>query len=140
MGEKVFTKWGLDTCGCIINLSWDRDSSENGRVHTFEGHDKKCHDHGDLMEHHLYNTVLEENQRKNITLQHALDRIPHKLARQIPNKDGTFTNIKKDDLEYNWYFTGEAPNRILNVTFSEPLEQTERQYIEERFPGRVKVH
>lgn len=139
-GERVINKWSPDTCLCVLNYSWIRGSSENGREHTYEGHDRKCHDHGDLMEHHLYNTVLEENQRKNITFQHALDTHPQKLARQIARKDGTKVNIKKEDLDFSFFFTGQAPDRILNVTFSEPLDEMEKRAIEDRFPGKVKVH
>lgn len=140
MGEIVITKWGPDTCGCTLNYSWDRDSSEDTRVHTFEGYDRRCQDHEHLIDHHVYNAVLEENQRKNILLQHALEAHPHKLARQISNRGGGTTRVLKDDIEYKWFFSGRAPDRILNVTFSEPLTQPEKDLIEARFPGKVKVH
>lgn len=143
MGDKVITTWRPDTCGCVLNYSWDRESSEDGRVHTYEGHNLKCHNHGHLMEQHFFETVLEENQRKNITLQHALDNVAtKKLARQIKiglNNTGPEVNVKKDDVEYNWFYAGDAPNRVLHVSFSEPLTDEEKKIIESKFPGKVKV-
>lgn len=139
MGEKVINKWSPDTCGCVINYSWDRDSSENGRVHTFEGSDRKCQDHGNFMEQDLYNVVVEENQRKNIVLQHALDNIPRFTQQKIDRK-GQTTNIKRDDLEYSFFFDGVAPNRILNVMFApDHLTGPEKALVESRFPGKIKV-
>lgn len=164
-GEIVVNKWSPDTCGCVLNYSWIRGSSENGRVHTYEGHDRKCHDHGDLMEQHLYNTVVEENQRKNITLNHAVNIHRVKLAEAIKKGDvngtrwritenGRMVNgsgneepidesnvifVLRQDVNYTWFFTGVAPNRMLNVTFSVPLEKHEKDMIESRFPGNIKV-
>lgn len=159
MGEIVITKWSPDTCKCVLNYSWLRDSDENERVHVFHSVDKVCHDHEhlkgtvvgeshiqgipqDVNSDHLgtYQSVLEENQRKNILLQHALDAHPSKLAHQIVNKKtGAVTNVKQDDVEYTFFFTGTAPHRILNVTFSEELTDAEKRLVEARFPEKVKV-
>lgn len=164
MGEKVITTWGPDTCGCSINYSWDRDSSENSRVHVYEGHNKRCQDHEHLIEEPLYNAVVEENQRKNILLQHAVDAHKTKLADVIKKGDKKSTHWKisrpgfmigpngeepidernvifvlSDDVEFRFFFTGRAPDRVLNVTFSEPLTDAEKALIEARFPDRVKV-
>lgn len=116
------------------------------------------------MEHHLYNTVVEENQRKNITLDHAIRNHKTKLAEGIKKSDREQTRWKvterntismngiEEPLDDNvtlvlkkgenvgFFFTGQAPDRILNLTFTTPLDEMEKRVIEDRFPGRVKVH
>jgi hypothetical protein len=157
MGEIVQTKWSPDTCGCVLNYSWIRDSDENTRVHVFHSADKICQDHehlrrgGGLQTHHLgmvqdvnddalfiYNTVMEENQHKNILIQHVADSTP-KLARQIKNKNGTVTNTIHPDVSFSFFFTETAPERVLNVSFSETLTDQEKALIEAKYPGKIKI-
>lgn len=123
----------------MINYSWDRDSNPNGRIYTFEGSDKKCQDHGNFMEQDLYDTVNEENTRKEITLQFTWDSIPS-LAKKIVDEHGkVIGNGKRDDLQFGYYFDGVAPNRILNLTFSDELNDNDKKTIQSRFPGKVQV-
>lgn len=142
MGEKVITNWSPDSCGCIVEYSWDRDTDETNRVHTFHGHSRRCHDHEHLWNEDVYTTVLEENQRKNITLQHAAEYTPLGEV----NKQGK--RQMRKDVGHNFFFThqgeetetGPGKPRILHLTFSEKLEDRHNNIIEGRFPGLVKVH
>lgn len=157
-GEIIINKWSPDTCGCILNYQWIRGSHEDGRVHVFHSFDKVCPDHENLKGVHpdsgktihgmhqdvngdglsVYNAVLEENQRKNIILQHALDSVPNKLARQKENRFGTVTNVPHENMVYNYFWTG-GPPRVLNCSFYIPLTDHEKGAIENRFSGLVKV-
>ena len=158
MNDIVVTKWSPDTCGCVLNYSWLRDSSEDARVHVYYSADKICQDHehlkrgGGLRQHEIgavqdvnddslfiYNTVIEENQRKNVLIQHIADSQP-RLARIHKNRDGTTVNIIHPDVSFSFFFTETAPERVLNISFSEPLSQQEKTIIEARFPTLVVVH
>jgi hypothetical protein len=125
---------------------------------VFHSTDKICQDHehlrrgGGLKTHHLgmvqdvnddglhiYNTVIQENQMKNVLMQHVADSQP-RLARQIKNRHGMVTaNTIHEDVSVSFFFTETAPDRVLNISFSETLTDGEKALIEARFPGRVKV-
>ena len=61
------TRWSPDTCGCILEYSWDDAQAENVRVHTPSSIVKACPAHlataANAVAH--YNDVLGENLRKN---------------------------------------------------------------------------
>ena len=74
MGLKKFTTWHPDTCGCVLVYSWDRDTTEDERVHTpetFEG----CKHHQGLELHNGHAMVIEENQRKNLVVHLLAERV-----------------------------------------------------------------
>src|ERR1700739_1260591 len=104
MGEKIINSWSPDSCGCIIEYSWDRDTIDNPeqRVHTFHGHSRRCHDHEHIWTEDLYKTVLEENQRKNITLQHAAENTHLGHVVQV-GKEGR--KQLRPDVQHNFFFT-----------------------------------
>src|SRR5438128_1805862 len=60
------TRWRPDTCDCVIEYSWDSESNEDERVHTYHDSHTTCDDH---RTHHKkakhFEVVQEENQRKN---------------------------------------------------------------------------
>ena len=61
--------WSFDTCGCIIEYEWDTEQDENSRVHRARTIIKDCGLHGKTKDkHEHFDVVLEENQRKNISL------------------------------------------------------------------------
>lgn len=150
MGEKCITQWLPDSCGCIVEYSWDRDSDEDTRVHTFHGHSRRCHDHEHLWNEDVYKTVLEENQRKNLTLGHAAEHTPLGETVEVkqPGKQARSQRQMRRDINHNFFFThqgeevetGPDKPRILHLTFSENLEGRHKDIIEARFPGLVKVH
>lgn len=58
-------RWGPDTCDCIIDYEWDDTLSDADRVHTVKQIVKRCEFHQALDDVTHYDTVLEENTRKN---------------------------------------------------------------------------
>jgi len=141
MGEKCITTWGPDTCGCIVEYSWDRDSDESNRVHTFHGHSKRCADHEHLWDQEVYDCVLEENQRKNITLGHAAEQTS--LGHNVEKG-----RRLRPEIKHNFFFTHQGDPtetsvkkpRILHLTFSERVSEEHKQKIEARFQGLIAVH
>ena len=63
------TTWRPDTCDCEIEYAWDDSIPQDGRVHTAHKINRVCPAHvaeTDKVKH--YETVLEENHRKNLTI------------------------------------------------------------------------
>ena len=90
-------RWGPDTCGCIFEETWDTDVAPVNRVHTFVNRVKDDPAHAALTGLEAYNTVRDENRRKNITFKIAL---------------GIEAALKT--LNYTWLFDA---NRVLEVQF-----------------------
>jgi hypothetical protein len=104
-----YTTWTNDTCGCTITYEWDKSTMDTPELRehrpldpnvTLIGHSgpvehhKKCKDHNHLEDtKHHFETVLEENQRKNRAHFH----------------------MNEGSIPIEWYWEGKAPNRILHV-------------------------
>ena len=74
---KQTTTWHPDTCDCIINYEWDDTDPPETRVHTPTGIVKKCAFHqgtSDIKGH--YDSVLEENVRKNVAIKKIKETYP----------------------------------------------------------------
>ena len=108
------TTWHPDTCNCEISYSWDNTLSEENRVHTFSHVDNKCSAHQSLSDQQIYDTISEENPRKNITLERCLTSGPSALY--DTNPDGS--RKLKTTLGFNFSWSGTAPNRVLTVSFT----------------------
>jgi hypothetical protein len=67
MAEKL-TTWSPDTCGCRIEYQWDDEIDATSRTHTFTQTFKTCPAHLSLRGVDLYDALVDENTRKNITL------------------------------------------------------------------------
>jgi hypothetical protein len=104
------TRYSPDTCDCVIEYSWDSTLSEDQRVHTLSTI-SKCSFHSGLSDNTAYNTVFEENPRKNIAYQLILDNGPVGLSDLV---DGT--RQIKPGIFINTVWSGTAPNRVLTVT------------------------
>lgn len=66
---KQITTWSPDTCSCVIEYEWDDIDSPETRAHTHHASIKSCPAHSQhygKAKH--YDTVIEENQRKNKAL------------------------------------------------------------------------
>jgi hypothetical protein len=97
---------------------------------------------------------LEENQRKNITLQHVADSTPlggqhfERVRPTAPNIAVTGHKLMRPEVQHSFWFTHQGEitetsskkRRILHFTFSERLEGPHINTIEGKFPGLVKVH
>lgn len=115
------TNWAPDTCGCQLKYEWDDAVPENQRVTSLSVVNKSCPYHSALLPNQLivYNTIMDENQKKNNSLQVAVDTIPQSLADTVINPDGSTTNYLKSSVAYNWSFSGTAPNRTISITFTQ---------------------
>jgi len=108
------TRWSPDTCDCVIEYSWDTTEPEAIRTHTLSNFINVCSFHQSLADNTTrWNTVLEENPRKNIAHQLILDNGPTGLSDLI---DGT--RQLKNGITINKSWSGTAPNRVLTITVS----------------------
>jgi len=64
---KRVTRWSPDTCGCILEYEWDDAEEETARVLSYKRTIKICPEHSALAGKPLYDQVVSENTRKNIT-------------------------------------------------------------------------
>jgi len=108
------TRWRPDTCDCIIEYSWDDTLSEQNRVHTLSNYVNKCAAHSILStDQDRWNTVFDENPRKSRSLQSVLDNGPTSF---YDIKDGV--RQLKSGIKFDFFWTGTAPNRVLNISFT----------------------
>lgn len=75
MATKV-TRWSPDTCGCVVEYTWDDAIPEDARAHLYEGHVRKCSRHNTITGEPAYAVVQEENTRKNRSMTILADNIP----------------------------------------------------------------
>lgn len=62
---RQLTRWRPDTCGCVVDFSWDSESAEDGRVHVAEAIEP-CELHppsGDLQAD--FAAILAHNRANN---------------------------------------------------------------------------
>lgn len=110
----ITTRWSPDHCSCVVEYTWDNTTDENTRVHNYDNHIHICPDHLNVGPNLSgYNTMLDENQRKNNTLQHLIDNAAAQLS-----ATGTAGGTLKNGITYNFSYTGTAPNRVLNISFT----------------------
>src|SRR5687768_6009042 len=107
------TRWSPDTCSCVFEYTWDDTVAESSRTHTLSTVVNKCATHTSLVNATCYSTVLDENSRKNIALQVALDNGPTTLY----DLSGT-TRTLKPAITYNNSWSGTVPNRVLTISFT----------------------
>lgn len=88
------TTWSPDTCDCIVEYEWDTGVN---RVHTFKSVINTGLEHAALTGATLYEEVVSENRRKNVT-QGIAQAIDVNLTAGI----------------YQWAFDA---NRVLEVSF-----------------------
>lgn len=89
------TRWTPDTCGCVLEYSWDDALRPDQRVHSHAQTVRTCAAHSGASGAALMATVVGENQRKNQAFA---------LAQEIR------ADLQPDD--YRWIF---RPDRTLEV-------------------------
>ena len=99
------TQWSPDTCGCIIEYSWD-DSVQD---HTHELHRviKKCEHHASLSDSEVWDTVNSENKGKNVA--HGEMLAVERISDAVPGGARKF----KEGVNFDWKFEGTGKNRVL---------------------------
>ena len=112
MVNLQITRWSPDTCSCIIDYEWDRDLPAISRVHTGKNIVKDCPDHSGLVEpKDFYDTILDENQRKNYTRQEIIEALSD--VRKTDDK-GNFIFKEGIDISFSW--TGTNKDRLLHLS------------------------
>ena len=110
------TQWAPDTCGCIFEYEWDDTVSEDSRTHNFKQVVKECVSHSHLQgnsKRDMYDSSVEENRRKNGTIQELLERATAEFAQTDP-QGGAIT--LKNNINVTWTWSGTAPNRVMTLT------------------------
>jgi hypothetical protein len=118
------TRWGPDTCDCIVEYEWDTDVAEANRVHTFKSVINTGPEHAALVGSTLYDEVVSENRRKNLT-QGIAEAIDVNLTREV----------------HQWAFDA---NRVLEISFlinvPPPVKQQIQDACDLQFgPGKVRI-
>lgn len=114
------TTWSPDTCDCELKYEWDDTKNEDERVHSISFVNRSCNSHRNLLPNAVvtYSCVLDENNKKNKTLQTSLESAPNQLADVFTGEDGVTQYYQlKNNIIFSFSFSGTAPNRVLTVTF-----------------------
>ena len=122
--------WSPDTCGCQIEFEFDDELPAETRTHTAKRIIKKCevHSTSDIMDRHdHYDTVLKENQTKNIVHGHFLETFPEHT------EDVTDTQNNSTHL-----MLPSGKNRVLHVSFvGANIPQNKKKDWEKKVHDRV---
>lgn len=97
---KKVTRWSPDTCGCVIDFEWDTDNPDNAPIGKTIV--KSCSAHSvytKASDAHI--TVLEENQRKNKTINTITKQLPEftttdEKGNKIPDMEKISYSFDKD--------------------------------------------
>jgi len=109
------TRFSPDTCDCVIDYDWDSTTNETNRTHILNQFVNLCPAHAALATNNdKWNTIFEENRRKNNALQHILDNSPTTALYDIING----ARQLKTSLGLNFSWSGTAPDRVLTISFT----------------------
>jgi hypothetical protein len=109
------TRWSPDTCSCVIEYTWDDNDPPEARPHNLSTYVNKCAEHTILAaDNTRYDTVKEENSRKNIAHQGILDNGPSSLYDLTPEG----SRVLKGGITISWSWTGTPPNRVITLTYT----------------------
>jgi len=124
--SKKITRWSPDTCGCVLEYEWDDKVAPELRTHAFSKLINRCPVHAlSPTDEGCYDTVLEENQRKNKTFGIAEAVVP---------------GLQPEN--YHWVFDAGRKLEVDFVDVSLDLAQKNQiaQECDTEFgPGKVKV-
>jgi len=108
------TRYSPDTCECIIEYVWDDSLTETNRTHTLSNYINRCAAHSILpTDQDRWNVVFDENPKKSRSLESVLANAPTSMYDTI---DGV--RRLKSGIKFDFFWTGDAPNRVLNISFS----------------------
>jgi hypothetical protein len=83
----------------------------------------------------IWNAIEEENDRKNAALRISLAAAPTTLFNVVGSD-----RVLKDTVNYNFTWTGTAPNRILNISFTGvTLTTAQKNTIRTQLDSRIGV-
>jgi len=109
------TRYSPDTCECVLEYTWDNSTTEANRTHTLKQFVNVCLAHQILStDQDKWNTVFEENPRKNNALQTILNNSPTTALYDIING----ARQLKQSLGLNFSWSGTAPDRVLTLNIT----------------------
>lgn len=109
------TRWSPDTCDCIIEYTWDDSVPASSRTHNLDNYVRRCSVHAVLADDTArYNTILEENPRKNNAYQHIIDNAPAAFVDVDPI---SAAKTLKPNLSIDFTVAGTPPNRVFTLIF-----------------------
>lgn len=128
------TRYSPDTCQCILEYQWDDSVDPSIRTHTLANYIRKCSVHASQANDTTrWNTVMEENPRKNIGIQLIIDNAPA----QFVDTDAQGNKTLKAGLSLDFTVAGTAPNRIFTLIFrGTTLTQTQIDAMQTRLDTR----
>ena len=109
-------RWSPDTCKCNFEYQWDEDLPVGSRPILWKSNLNVCPEHSGQTGEPVYTSCLDQNQRKNITI----DEIEKQFPDIIETFEDPFTgepNLKrrKFGVTTDWFFTGKDDTRVLNI-------------------------
>lgn len=110
------TRWGPDTCDCILEYEWDDSLPNDQIVISYKNTVNQCSFHAHLTGNNkkdTYDAVNEENKRKNGTITELITRLQSDFGEADP-QTGAITLKKGITVTWNW--SGTAPNRVMTLT------------------------
>ena len=134
-------RYSPDTCGCVIDYQWDDEQTGEDRQHTLTSVVSRCPAHAALPTNGgVWDSILDENPRKNNAYQLVLDNGPTTLY-DILNG----FRQPKPGINITWSWSGTVPNRVLTLnvvglTLSNAQKSVIRTALNTRFgTGRVTL-
>jgi hypothetical protein len=107
------TRWSPDTCDCVMITEAGATESDFPTLVTAE---YICPIHSGLSSHTaVYNTVKDENPRKNKAFQQLIDNSPAGMF-DLDAESGT--KVLKKGITLDWSWTGIAPTRVIVFTLT----------------------
>ncbi len=130
------TRWSPDTCECILEYTWDNSVPQDQITIQPANIIVKCSAHNTIQQSTtVFNTVKEENGRKNISHSVILDNSPS-TAYDIVDGNRQF----KNGIIVSWSWSGTVPNRILTITVSGiKLTQNQKNSIQAKLDERLGI-
>lgn len=108
-------RWTLDTCSCIVDISFDDTQPPDTRAHNLSNYVRRCSFHNvQANDTDRYNSITEENPRKNNARQHIIDNAPVAF---VDTNATTGLKTLKPGLSIDFSVAGTPPNRIFTMIF-----------------------
>lgn len=128
----MVTRWSPDTCDCVLEYD-----DQFNLINVVQ----RCTAHQNLANNAaVYNTVKDENPRKNIGLDLILQNGPASLF-DTDSESGN--RVFKRGITVNWVWSGTAPDRVLTlnvigITLTTNQKNAIKTFLDNRF-GANKV-
>lgn len=123
------TRWGPDTCNCVLEYQWNDSDLIEDRQHTLSRVVNKCIAHREYTDEIVFSMVTDENKRKNIVLNEIFSNTPSLM---FVNNEG---KVIYDEKNVNWQFD---QNRKLIISTN--LKSTEKTKVKNLLKNKFKIN